>query len=340
MMAPSPSVKESSWMNNDPVRRPQTTPTTTRRQFVSGSSALLAGVAVAGVVSQTACTSSVPVSSAPKSLDASQGVAAAPLATRPTTTDLQPHCWLEASDLVSTGLANAANVTQWADRTGNGYDLQYQPTIADIVGVWKHSPPTLTLNGVNNLPTASFAAPQKETLIWAPGGSLDQGLTGFSAVFVCQPDTSAIGDGSYLFITHSAEQNARLAIILNPAQGGVRAIISTNGNEYHVPELDSGPKGVPFGAPNAPVWGVLSLRVWYGLDPIATLQVNGVSSKIALPDAVTPTSPSYMNALCSDSEVGHVTCNIAEMSFYPGYLADAQLSQIETALQQKYGFSA
>jgi hypothetical protein len=323
-------------MSNDPVRPPQTTPTTTRREFLSGSSALLAGVAVAGVVSQTACTSSVPVSSDPNSLSVNQDLAA-PLPTRPTTTDLQPHCWLEASDVVSTGLANAANVTQWVDRTGNGYDLQYQPTIADIAGVWKHSPPILTLNGVNNLPTVSFAAPQNETLIWAPGGSLDQGLVGFSAVFVIQPDSSAIEDASFLFITHNAEQASRVAIVLNATQGGVRAIISTNGNEYHVPELDSGATGIPFGALSAPQWGILSLRVWYGLDPIATLQVNGVSSKIALPDAVTPTSPSYMNALCSDSEMAHATCSIAEMSFYPGYLADAQLSQIETALRQKYG---
>jgi hypothetical protein len=262
------------------------------------------------------------------------------LPVRPTTTDLQPHCWLVASDLVSAGLANAANVTLWADRTGNYYDLQYQPVIADVAGVWKHSAPVLSLDGVNNLPTVSFAAPQSQTLIWAPGGALDQNLTGFSAVFVIQPDTSAIEDASYLFITHDAEQAIRVALILNPAQGGVRAVISTNGNEYNLPALGSGPKGVPFGALNAPVWGVLSLRVWYGLDPIATLQVNGASSSIALPNAATPTTPSYMDALCSDSEAGHVTCNIAEMSFYPGYLADAQLSQIESDLQQKYGISA
>jgi hypothetical protein len=298
---------------------------------------LFAGVAVAGVVSQTACTSDASGSPVVKSTDASLAAATPTAPSRPTTTDLVPHCWLEASDVASTGLANAANVTLWADRTDNSYSLQYQPTIADISGVWAHSPPLLTLNAVNNLPAVSFAAPQQQTLIWVPGGSLDQDLTGFSAVFVIQPDSSEIFDASFLFITHDAEQATRVGIVLNPTQGGVRAIISTNGIEYNVPELASGPQGIPFGALNAPQWGVLSLRVWYGLDPIATLQVNGVSSSIALPNAMTPTSPSYMNALCSDSELAHVTCSITEMSFYPGYLADAQLSQIETALRQKYG---
>jgi hypothetical protein len=322
-------------MSNDPVRRPQTAQTATRREFLSGSSALLAGVAVAGVVTQTACSS-----------DASAGTAStqntpAELATtataRPATTDLVAHCWLVASDLVTAGLANGANVTLWSDRTDNYYNLQYQPTIADISGVWKHGAPTLTVNAVNNLPAASFAAPQLQTLIWAPGGSLDQGFEGFSAVFVIQPDSSVIEDASFLFITHDAEQGSRFAIVLNPYQGGVRAIISSNGTEYNVPVLGGGSTGIPFGAVNAPQWGVLSLRVWYGLDPIATLQVNGVSSVVNLSNAVTPTTPSYMDALCSDSEEAHVTCSIAEMSFYPGYLADAQLASIETALRQKYG---
>jgi hypothetical protein len=325
-------------MSNNVATPPPTARATTRREFVTGSSVLLAGVAVAGVVSQTACSSDAsasPTSSATAAQVAAQD--AAQLTVRPTSTDLVPICWLEASDLVSAGLTNAANVTLWSDRTDNDYNLQFQPTIADIAGVWKHSAPTLTLNAVNNLPAVSFAAPQLQTLIWAPGGSLDQGLTGFSGVFVIQPDSSIIEDASFVFITHDAEQASRVAIVLNPYQGGVRAIISTNGNEYNVPVLDSASKGIPFGALNAPQWGVLSIRVWYGADPIATLQVNGVSLTIPLANAVIPTTPSYMNALCSDSEMAHVTCSITEMSFYPGYLADAQLSEIETALRQKYG---
>jgi hypothetical protein len=326
-------------MSNSVATPPQTVPTTTRREFVTGSSVLLAGVAVAGVVSQTACSSGAsgsPTSSATNAISA-EDQPDTQLSVRPATTDLVAHCWLEASDLVSAGLTNAANVTLWSDRTDNDYNLQYQPTISDISGVWKHSAPTLTLSAVNNLPAVSFAAPQQQTLIWAPGGSLDQGLTGFSAVFVIQPDSSIIEDASFIFITHDAEQASRVAVVLNPYQGGVRAIVSTNGNEYNVPVLDSGATGIPFGALNDPQWGVLSIRVWYGADPIATLQVNGVSLTIPLSNAATPTTPSYMNALCSDSEMAHVTCSITEMSFYPGYLADAQLSEIETALRQKYG---
>jgi hypothetical protein len=326
-------------MSNDPIRPPQTAQTATRREFLSGSSALLAGVAVAGVVSQTACSSDASANPASTLNNAADQNPAAPttLTARPTTTDLQPHCWLEASDVANAGVANAANVTLWTDRAGNYYNLQYQPSIADIAGVWQHAPAFMTLNAVNNLPAVSFAAPQQQTLIWAPGGSLDQNLEGFSAVFVIQPDTSQIFGASFLFITHNAEQDSRVAILFNPTQGGVRAIISTNGTEYNVPALGSTPAAIPFGALNAPQWGVLSLRVWYGLDPIATLQVNGVSSGVSLPNAVIPTTPSYMNALCSDSEADHLTCNIAEMSFYPGYLADAQLAEIETALRQKYG---
>lgn len=324
-------------MSNSPVRPPQTSQTATRREFLTGSSALFAGVAVAGVALQTGCSSDASASPTSAPTNSDETPASNTSTARPTTTDYQPHCWLEASDVASTGLANAANVTQWADRTGNYYNLQYQPTIADIAGTWQHGAAFLTLNAVNNLPAVSFAAPQQQTLIWAPGGSLDQDLTGFSAVFVVQPDTSEIYGASFLFITHNAEQESRVAIVFNPTQGGVRAIISTNGVEYNVPALGSGPQGIPFGALNAPQWGVLSLRVWYGEDPIATLQVNGVNSSIALPGAVTPTTPSYMNALCSDSESDHLTCNIAEMSFYPGYLADAQLAEIETALRQKYG---
>jgi hypothetical protein len=327
-------------MSNDPVRPPQAMPTSTRREFLSSSSALFAGAAVAGVISQAGCSSDASANPASTSASSPANANQDPTTTqtaRPTTTNLQPHCWLEASDVANTGLANAANVTQWADRAGNYYNLQYQPTISDIAGIWQHGSAFLTLNAVNNLPVVSFAAPQQQTLIWAPGGSLDQNLTGFSAVFVIQPDTSEIFDASFLFITHNADQQSRLAIVFNPTQGGVRAIISTNGSEYNVPALGSGPQGIPFGALKAPQWGVLSLRVWYDLDPIATLQVNGVSSSVTLPGAVTPTTPSYMNALCSDSESNHLTCNIAEMSFYPGYLADAQLAQIESALRQKYG---
>jgi hypothetical protein len=324
-------------MSNDPIRPPQTAQTATRREFLSGSSALLAGVAVAGVVSQTACSSDASANAASTQNNAAEIPSATALSARPTTTDLVAHCWLVASDLVTAGLANGANVTLWSDRTDNFYNLQYQPTIADISGVWKHSAPTLTVNAVNNLPAVSFAAPQQQSLIWAPGGSLDQSIEGFSAVFVIQPDSSVIEDASFLFITHDAEQASRFAIVLNPYQGGVRAIISSNGTEYNVPVLGSASKGIPFGALNAPQWGVLSLRVWYGLDPIATLQVNGVSSAVNLSNAAIPTTPSYMDALCSDSESAHMTCDIAEMSFYPGYLADAQLAQIETALRQKYG---
>jgi len=312
---------------------------TTRREFVTGSSVLLAGVAVAGVVSQTGCSSDASGSPTSSGTNATQTPTQdqSQLPVRPASTSLVPICWLEASDLVSAGLTNAASVTLWSDRTDNYYNLQFQPIIADVAGVWKHSAPTLTLNAVNNLPAVSFSAPQLQTLIWAPGGSLDQGLTGFSGVFVIQPDSSVIEDASFVFITHNAEQASRIAIVLNPYQGGVRAIISTNGNEYNVPVVDTASKGIPFGALNAPQWGVLSIRVWYGADPIATLQVNGVSLTIPLPNAVTPTTPSYMNALCSDSETAHVTCSITEMSFYPGYLADAQLSDIETSLRQKYG---
>jgi hypothetical protein len=322
-------------MSKKPVRPPPTPPTTTRREFLSGSSVLLAGVAVLGAAAQTACSSDA--SAGPAAANSANVPATGTLAVRPTTTSLVAHCSLQASDLAVPGVANGSNVTLWKDRTDNAYNLQYQPTIADIAGVWPHSAPTLTVNAVNNLPAVSFAARQQQTLIWAPGGSLDQDLDGFSAVFVIQPDSSVIEDASFIFITHDAEQASRVAIVLNPYQAGVRAIVSSNGTEYNVPLLGSGSTGIPFGALNAPQWGVLSLRVWYGQDPIATLQVNGVSSSITLTNAVTPTTPSYMNALCSDSETAHVTCSITEMSFYPGYLADAQLAQIETALRQKYG---
>lgn len=335
--------KESLLMSKNPMRPLQTPPATTRREFLSGSSVLLAGVVVAGATAQTACSGSASASptatgaSPAAAVNSASSPATQPLPVRPTTTNFVPHCWLEASDLVVSGLANDAAVTLWTDRSGNSYNLQYQPTIADFAGVWPHSAPTLTVNAVNNLPAISFAAPQKQTLIWAPGGSLEQNLNGFSAVFVIQPDSSVIADASFLFITHNAQQASRVAIVLNPSQGGVRAIVSSNGTEYNVPELGSASQGIPFGALNAPQWGVLSLRVWYGADPIATLQVNGVVSSITLTNAVTPTTPSYMNALCSDSETDHLTCSIPEMSFYPGYLSDAQLSQIETALRQKYG---
>jgi hypothetical protein len=305
---------------------------TTRREFISGSSALLAGVTVAGVISQSGCSSDATVQ--PVSLSNSALVA------QPTVTNYQPRCWLEASDLVSGGLADGAQVLQWADRTDNDYDLQFQAKIADINGVWAHSPPLLKLNAVNGLPAVSFAASQSQTMIWTPGGALDQGLTGFSAVFVIRPDTSVIADAAFLFITHTPSQTARIAIVMNPTQGGVRAIIETPGAYYDLPAVDPVPASVPFGALNAPEWGILSFRVWYGLNPNATLKVNSVSSNLAIPGAVTPTTPSYMDVLCSTSEVNHLTCEIAEMSFYPGYLSDSQLSAIETALQQKYALSA
>jgi hypothetical protein len=313
--------------------------TTTRREFINGSSALFAGVTVAGIVSQSGCSSGAaaqPVSSAA----ASNSPSTQSLTVQPTVTNYQPRCWLDAADLVTAGLADGANVLQWADRTDNSYSLQFQPTIPDIKGVWAHTPPTLKLNAVNGLPAVSFSAPHSQTLIWTPGGSLDQSLDGFSAVFVIRPDTSIIYDASFLFITHTPEQASRLAIVFNPTQGGVRAIVETNGVEYNVPVLTAQTQGISFGAANAPVWGILSLRVWYGQNPNATLQVNSVSLNIPLPGAVTPTSPSYIDVLCSDSEINHLTCQIAEMSFYPGFLADAQLSTIMTALQQKYALSA
>lgn len=262
------------------------------------------------------------------------------LVSQPTVTAYLPRCLLDAADLVTGGLANGANVLQWPDRTDSAYDLLFLPTIPDINGVWTHSPPTLVTNAVNNLPAVSFAASHSESMIWTPGGSLDQGLDGFSAVFVIRPDTSVIYDAAYLFITHTADQATRVGIIFNPTQGGVRAIIETAGVEYNLPSLGSATQGIPFGALNAPVWGILSLRIWYGLNPNATLQVNGVSSSISFASATTPTTPSYMDVLCSTSEVNHLTCQIAEMSFYPGVLADAQLSQIESALQTKYALPA
>lgn len=317
---------------------PPPTAPTTRREFLSGSSALLAGSAIAGLVSQSACSndaSSQPAANA----QAPSANGTEDLVSQPTSTDFQPRCWLVASDLVTAGLANAAPVTQWNDRTDNSYDVQFQETVADIKGVWAHTPPTLVVNAVNSLPAVSFAASQGQTMIWTPGGSLDQGLTGFSAVFVIRPDTSVIYDASYLFITHTAEQDTRVGIVFNPTQGGVRAIINTAGTEYNLPPTASSP-GIAFGALNAPVWGVLSLRVWYGLSPNATLQVNGVSSSITFPSASTPSTPSYIVVLASTSEINHLTCQIAEMSFYSGYLSDAQLAGIESGLQTKYAIPA
>jgi hypothetical protein len=318
---------------------PPTAPTT-RREFLSGSSALLAGTAIAGLVSQSACSNdstAQPAASAetPSAANGTQDSVA-----QPTTTNYEPRCWLVASDLATAGLTNGAQVTQWADRTDSAYDVQFQASVPDINGVWPHTPPTLVLNAVNDLPAVSFAASQSQSMIWAPGGSLDQGLTGFSAVFVIRPDTSVIYDASYLFITHTAEQATRLGIVFNPTQGGVRAIINTAGIEYNLPTGAATSGGVPFGALHAPVWGVLSLRVWYGLNPNATLQVNGVSSSISFPSATTPNTPSYIVVLASTSEINHLTCQIAEMSFYPGYLSDAQLASIESGLQTKYAIPA
>jgi hypothetical protein len=316
---------------------PQTA-TTTRREFIRGSSTVLAGVAAAGVISQSACSGGS--TDQPAAASVAPPPASSNLVPQPTVTDYHPRCSLMASDLVSGGLANGANVLQWMDQTDSAYNLLYVPTIADINGVWTHSPPTLVVDAVNNLPAVSFAASQEQTMIWTPGGSLDQGLDGFSAVFVIRPDTSVIYDAAYLFITHTADQATRLGIVFNPTQGGVRAIIETAGVEYNLPTLGSASQAIPFGALHAPVWGILSLRVWYGLNPNATLQVNGVSSSISFPNAVTPTTPSYMDVLCSTSETNHLTCQIAEMAFYPGFLADAQLSQIESALQTKYAIPA
>ena len=254
------------------INRSATSPTT-RRQFIRGSSAVLAGVAGAGIISQSACSGgaaqAAAVSQSPPS--------AAPPPTavaQPTVTNYLPRCLLDASDLVTGGLVNGASVLHWADRTDSAYDLLFLPAIPDIAGVWKHSPPTLIAAAVNNLPAVSFAASQSQTMIWTPGGSLDQGLDGFSAIFVIRPDTSLIYDAAYLFITHTADQATRVGIVFNPTQGGVRAIIETAGVEYNLPTPGSASQGIPFGALNAPVWGILSLRVWYGLNPNATLQVN------------------------------------------------------------------
>lgn len=313
---------------------------TTRREFLSGSSALLAGTAFAGLVSQNACSNDSTAQPAASAATPNPANGTQDSVAQPTTTNYEPHCWLVASDLATAGLTNGAQVTQWADRTDNSYDVQFQPTIPDINGVWNHGSPSLVLNAVNNLPAVLFAAAQSESLIWTPGGSLDQGFTGFSAVFVIRPDTSVIYDASYLFITHTAEQATRLGIVFNPTQGGVRAIINTAGTEYNLPPTGSSSTGIAFGTLNAPVWGVLSLRVWYGLNPNATLQVNGVSSSITFPSATTPTTPSYIVVLASTSEINHLTCQIAEMSFYPGYLSDAQLASIESGLQTKYAIPA
>jgi hypothetical protein len=174
---------------------PATAPTT-RREFLSGSSVLLAGTAFAGLVSQSACSNDASAQPA-----ANAGTPSAygteDLVAQPTATDFPPRSWLVASDLVTAGLASGAAVTQWADRTDNSYGVQFQETVADINGVWTHTPPTLVLNAINDLPAVSFAASQSQTMIWTPGGSLDQGLTGFSAVFVIRPDTSDIYDASY-----------------------------------------------------------------------------------------------------------------------------------------------
>ena len=325
-------------MGIKPTDLPGASPTT-RRAFLSGSSALLAGTAIAGMVSQSGCSNDASAQAA-NSQTPSPANGTEDLVEQPTTTDYSQRCWLVAADLATAGLADGAPVTQWADRTSSAYDVQFQASIPDINGVWAHTPPTLVLNAINNLPAVSFAASQSQSMIWTPGGSLDQGLTGFSAVFVIRPDTSEIYDASYLFITHTAVQSTRFGIVFNPTQGGVRAIINTAGTEYNLPTGSQTSSGVPFGALNAPIWGILSLRVWYGLNPNATLQVNGVSSSITFPTASTPTTPSYIVALASTSEINHLTCQIAEMSFYPGYLSDAQLSQIESGLQTKYAIPA
>jgi len=318
--------------------RPSQGEPVTRRSFLGSSSALFTGVAIAGALSQQACSGSA---DAHTPLSASQTPPPAGSTDTSGAVDLQMRCWLEASDLVTNGLANGAAVTQWSDRTDSGYSLQYQPTIPDINGVWSHNAPVLALNAVNGLPAVAFDATQNHSLIFAPGGSLDQGVEGFTAIFVCCPDTTLLFDASYLFITHTADQSSRLAIILDPNQKGVRAVIRTGGSAFNLPALGGTSETIAFGAYSAPLWAVLVLRVQYsGSSPTATLQVNGTSVSIRLAGATVPTTPSYMNALCSTSEINHLTCQIAEAQFYPGYMSDSQLAQIMGGLQQKYALPA
>ncbi len=258
-------------------------------------------------------------------------------ATEPVPQNVYPRCWLVASDLAAGGLGSGAQVVSWLDRTANHYNVQHQPVIPDKNGVWIHAPPTLTLDAVNGLAAVSFNAAQKQSLFWVPGGSLDQGVSGFTAVFVCRPNTVGTGQEGYLFLTHNSDQTSRLAIIVNPNQGGVRAIIRPHpespcegGVRTDVPIPPAPP--VPF----SPVWGVLLLRVDYSTAGAAYLNVNGGSVETAPVQKFTPTTPSYMDVLCSTSNCNHLTCDIAEAAFYASCLSDAHSTALVNGLRQKY----
>jgi hypothetical protein len=183
--------------------------------------------------------------------------------------------------------------------------------------------------------------------------ALDQGVSGFTAAFVCQPNTTGQSSDGFLFLTHNAQQASRLAIIANPAQGGVRFIVNT---QYEYPpeapmcaatgaEYDPPGGSIPFsGSGGSAIWGVLIFRVDYtGTQAYgAYIAVNGGTPYTipiaAYPSPHTTATPSYMDVLCSTSEGNYLTCNIAEAAFYASYLSDSAIGGLVSGLRQKYSF--
>lgn len=272
----------------------------------------------------------------------------------PVTNAGNPRCWLVASDLQAGGLAGGAPVTSWLDRTANHYNLQQQSVIPDINGVWDHSPPTLTINAVGGLPAVSLNAANSETLMWVPGGALDQGVSGFTAVFVCRPNASALSSSGFLFLTHDAVQASRLAIIFDPPgtsgsglashQFGVRFIVRTQ-NEYAgwAGGEDGGGTNLLFSSTSgSAIWGVLIFRVDYTGTNQPNIAVNGgtplSAPALTYPSPYTTVTPSYMDVIGSDSEAGYLTCDIAEAAFYASYLSNIAASGLVAGLRQKYSF--
>lgn len=257
--------------------------------------------------------------------------------------------WLHAGDLLARH-GDGQAVVLWPDRSGKGYDAVFEPRIPQANGMGYHNPPTLKLDAVGGRPAVSFNADNRESLVlnWA-GHALNQGGSGFTAVFLVRPTLKygpppapgvAWTKYRYLFLTHVSNYNSRMSVQIVEDTGEVKLFSRPVPEQRRVTQNSSFADGEQH-ALSGDAWHRLMVTLDYKAK-VARIFMDGKVLERALPAESANAFegiPSPVTGIGSTTLGDWLTCQIAEMSCYQRALTVEELHALDDYLCTHYGLA-
>jgi hypothetical protein len=252
------------------------------------------------------------------------GIAAQPFAlTRPFTRAFQPidisgcSLWLDAADSSTVSFSSGSNVSQWRDKSGNGYSPSNVSTTV-----------TYNATGLNGLPTITNTNAAASSLTYS-GTFINR--TNCTLFLVLQRTGSGTQRGGYFCMTPTSgtyDYAGPGGMAWGDGDGGPYQFVAAGAG------VDQGTGGNPAFGPSVVV---LSLS-----NTAATMYINGVSALTATLGLNTENAAGFVIANRSFVGVptGGFPGNISEVLVYNTTLTDTQRQTIEGYLAWKWGLNS